>query len=524
MKALSLCLLAALVLANVATAQLGGLYTINPIAPTGGTNYTALADAVNDLLTQGVAAPCIFEIFDDGGPYTGSMPFLSNNVGWAPSTAVLVLGQWTGASATNRVTFRAATGESPVFDASSNSMGVFWNGADYVTLEGIEIINAPMDGVTLYSETQHGQALDPVIRRCKIHDCGAGGVVIYGNSQRPQNTVVENNFFWNLQMTNAGGFNSLARFGYVSGRRHDNSRVINNTFYVTTSVGGAFAVIGDTPSGGTNSHYAEISHNIIVKTSNTARPIFSFPLIGTTGIPALTDANCFWDTSGGPFSQGQVAAANLTAWQTATGQDANSFAFDPLLASPTTGALHLRALSPCINASAVPSGVMDDIDGESRLGQVPDVGADEYGAGCATAEFQVNTNLSTVTLDSVQATQCTGAVTTLPVNGAGTAVFSSIQVGLGWEIAIAPGPLVPLSSGAFASPAGQIVNIDIAGVGVIFLFGGGIPSFTSPYPGSLTLPFTAPGLPQTSCVLMANLDPSHPDGLVLSQSCQLVVQ
>ena len=67
MKALSLCLLAALVLANVATAQLGGLYTINPIAPTGGTNYTALADAVNDLLTQGVAAPCIFEIFDDGG-------------------------------------------------------------------------------------------------------------------------------------------------------------------------------------------------------------------------------------------------------------------------------------------------------------------------------------------------------------------------------------------------------------------------------------------------------------------------
>lgn len=513
-----------LLMVPAAAAQLGGLYTINPIAPTGGTNYTSLVDAVNDLMTQGVAAPCIFEIFDDGGPFTGSMPFASNNVTWNPSTAVLVLGQWAGASATNRVTFRAAAGESPVFDASSNSMGVFWNGADYVTLEGIEIINAPMDGVTFYSETQHGQVFGAVVRRCRIHDCGAAGVVIYGNSQRPQNTLVENNFFWNLQSTNAGGFNSLARFGYVSGRRHDNSRLINNTFYVTTSTGSNFCVVGDTPSGGTGSHFAEISNNVIVKTSNPSLPIYDFPMNGTMpAIPALIDANCYWDTSGGPFSAGQINAANFTAWQVASTLDANSFELDPLLVAPAMGDLHLTASSPCVNGSAVPSGVIDDIDGDPRLG-IPDIGADEFGAGCASAEYQVNSGLSTATLDGVQATSCMPAVTTRPVNTTVAAVFSSSNVGFGFEIVTAPGALISASAGAFVSPAGQLVNVDIAGAGVVFLFGGALPVFTTPFPGSITGNFTTPSTPQTKSIQMANLDPTHPDGMIFSQGAQLVVQ
>ncbi|MAE64314.1 MAG: hypothetical protein CMJ18_08570, partial [Phycisphaeraceae bacterium] len=84
----TLSLIAFIAIATVAPAQpLIGLYTINPLAPTIGTNYTSLTDAVNDLVAQGVSGPVIFDLFDDAGPYTTGMPFLSNNVSWAPSTA-----------------------------------------------------------------------------------------------------------------------------------------------------------------------------------------------------------------------------------------------------------------------------------------------------------------------------------------------------------------------------------------------------------------------------------------------------
>jgi hypothetical protein len=199
----------------------------------------------------------------DAGPFTESSPFVTANGQYPPSNAVLVLRDWPGASPVNRVTFRPAAGEAPVLDATGQAMGIFWGGADYVTVEGLDIANAIFDGISLYAETTHGVALDPIIRRCRIHDCGGGGVVVYGNSSMPVNTLIESNFFWGLQRTNAGAFNTTGRFGYVTTRRSTNTRVIHNTFLMDTGTGARCCAIGGNPGNATEQPFAEVSNNIV---------------------------------------------------------------------------------------------------------------------------------------------------------------------------------------------------------------------------------------------------------------------
>jgi hypothetical protein len=361
-------------------AQLSGTYTINAAGPATGTNFTSLTQATMNLETQGISGPVTFEIFDDGGPHRDSMPFSTLNATFGTSDAVLTLGTWPGAVAGRRVTFRAAAGEHPVLDATGRAMGVFWNGADDVTIEGLEIANATFDAVSIYSEAHHGQVFRAIIRRCRIHDCGGGGVVVHGNLPHPTDTLIENNFFWNLQLTNAGGFNTVARFGYVSARRTHGTVVIHNTFYVTTAVGSAFTVIGSLPGSYTETPFTEVSQNIIVKTVAPSRPIVSWPMLsGVTSMPLSQDGNCYHDLSQGLFAtfglNGQTVAGTRAAWTSATGLDAGSMDADPLLTSPATGDLHLNPGSPCIDAGARGL-VVDDIDGDAR--DIPDIGADEW--------------------------------------------------------------------------------------------------------------------------------------------------
>ncbi|HEX8069958.1 MAG TPA: Calx-beta domain-containing protein [Pyrinomonadaceae bacterium] len=73
---------------------------------------------------------------------------------------------------------------------------------------------------------------------------------------------------------------------------------------------------------------------------------------------------------------GGSARATLAAWQTGTGQDANSVAVDPLYTTTTAPAdLHLQSGSTLVNAGTA-VGVTTDIDGQTR-DAMPDIGADE---------------------------------------------------------------------------------------------------------------------------------------------------
>ncbi|RYE20550.1 MAG: PKD domain-containing protein, partial [Sphingobacteriales bacterium] len=68
---------------------------------------------------------------------------------------------------------------------------------------------------------------------------------------------------------------------------------------------------------------------------------------------------------------------SLSAWQTATTQDANSVNNNPSFRSATD--LHVKALSSSLDAKGVAiSGFTTDFDGQTRNSSTPDIGADEY--------------------------------------------------------------------------------------------------------------------------------------------------
>ena len=83
------------------------------------------------------------------------------------------------------------------------------------------------------------------------------------------------------------------------------------------------------------------------------------------------DYNNFYASSSTPFGSG---SSTLSAWQTASSQDANSVWGDPLFTSDND--LHVQGSSP--NNAGTALGVLTDIDGDTRSTTTPDMGADEY--------------------------------------------------------------------------------------------------------------------------------------------------
>lgn len=464
-----------LALAASSPAQMAGVYTINPTWPASSSNFTSLQGAVSALASGGVAGPCWFDVYDDAGPYVEVFPFTTASVVYAPSNAGLMFAQWTGVSATNRVTFRAAAGESPVIDATGLGMGVYWNGADYVTLEGFEVKGAAFDAISLYSEASVGQVFDAEITGCRIHDCGGAGVCIYGNTPNPTNTLVQNCFLWHLQTTNAGGFNTTARFGYISTRRAAGSRVIDNTFYIDTTAGTSFCAIGSYTSSAAEVTFAEVRNNVFVKVAGAGKPLFRFQTVSgaTNPVPLAQDANCYWDLTSSPLALYGVSAGStanlLLDWQTATGLDPTSIAQDPMLLDPANGDLHLGASSPCIVVLATGTGPTVDIDGQPRL--PIGIGADQFssatmssvGTGC------VGSN-GTPVLYSRQWPFLGNANFAVLANGGPIGAFNfmflslgvsatPIAIGAGCTVYLRPSSLVQFGGPATAGPDGSIGRI-----------------------------------------------------------------
>jgi hypothetical protein len=386
----SSCAAASLLVALSLPAQLVGTYTVNPTWPASGTNFVSLAAVHAALTTQGVGGPVTVALYDDAGPFTEANPFVAGAGTFSPETAVLVLGSYPGASASRRITFRPAAGERVVFDAAGRSMGVFWGGADYVTLQGIEIRHAIHDAISLYADGVHGIAQDPIIDGCRLHDCGGTGVTIYGNTPQPANTVVQNCVLWRLQLTNAGGFPTTGRFAYVTTRRTNGTRLLHNTFLADSGTGSSFAVIGAFPSGASEAPYAEISNNVVLKTAGAGKPILRFqsPNGSTALVPPVGESNLFFDLTASPFAlygpNAATTAATLADWQLATGKDLASLWTDPLLRDAAAHDAHLTAGSPARGASSVASPVGMDADRQPRTAP-GDVGADHYGSGDVTA-------------------------------------------------------------------------------------------------------------------------------------------
>ena len=85
----------------------------------------------------------------------------------------------------------------------------------------------------------------------------------------------------------------------------------------------------------------------------------------------------FVDGTGGVFGYYSAAVADLTAWQIASGMDANSVSGNPGYTSFDD--LHVLESQGLLDAKALYfASVPDDIDGDTRNATTPDIGADEY--------------------------------------------------------------------------------------------------------------------------------------------------
>jgi hypothetical protein len=156
---------------------------------------------------------------------------------------------------------------------------------------------------------------------------------------------------------------------------------------------------------------------------------------GTTPNPTgLTINNnvYFANGSGAVFGFfNSLDVANLAAWVTAVGQDANSLESNPQYLDPTnaTPDLHINpAVSTVIEGNGADVGVTDDFDGQTRSGLTPvDIGADAgnfMGVDLAAPAISYTPLANTTsTTNRALAAMITDAVSGVPTSGVGLPVI-----------------------------------------------------------------------------------------------------
>ena len=153
--------------------------------------------------------------------------------------------------------------------------------------------------------------------------------------------------------------------------------------------------------------------------------------------------NNYYASSTTPFGTG---SSTLSAWQTASSQDANSVWGDPLFVSTTD--LHVQGSSA--NNVGAALGVLTDIDGQTRSTTTPDIGADEYapltcfGATALNASNITNvgftatwTSNNSTTIGSQIRYRVAGTTSyTVATGGAATATLSGLTAGTVYEYSV----------------------------------------------------------------------------------------
>ena len=211
---------------------------------------------------------------------------------------------------------------------------------------------------------------------------GARGIHIY-TAVASSNVTVRNNFVWDVEATSDV---SSTYWGIGIGIEGTTSGVnvyFNNvnlygslTGYTSGTISAAFAVITSTAAA------LDVRDNIFVNTfdntNSTTDKAYSINSQAPNTSYTAINYNDYY-VSGTPGILGYLGAdqTTLAAWQTATGQDANSINDDPHYVSDTD--LHINtAYNTVSNNGQYLASVTTDIDGNTRSVTTPDIGADEY--------------------------------------------------------------------------------------------------------------------------------------------------
>ncbi len=264
----------------------------------------------------------------------------------------------------------------------------------------------------------------------------------------------------------------------------------NNTLY-SISIAGVATLIGSTPS-------TYLLTGLAVDSQGT---LWAIAFFGTGTLGTL-------DKTTGAF----------TVVQTTTVTGIQGMSFDPstgLLYGTNTNNSSLYQIDTNTGAAT--------LVGAHGAGVVFAKGLSFGNGSCLIPQYQVNSLASSFNLDLIFGTTCSPALRVATVGATVTANFASTNVGLGFELVLSAGMILPRNGGAIVTATNQLFAVDLAAPGLVFLNGGGAPEFGVPFPGPFGAQFLAPSGPLEMGGQMINLDAASAEGFTLSQPCRLRV-
>jgi len=331
----------------------------------GGANHFATPiAAANQAVLSHVNGAVTFNIYS--GTYNGqvNLPAIS------------------GINATNTITFQAASGQIPIITntvgtTQTDGNGFYLTGADYITIQNLEITNTVANGIFNTNagsdSSSHNRFVDNY-----IHDVGTSGDyqgIYFLNT--PDCEVAENEIradyngiklatsHRNLVANNMIYFAGLC--GIYESEGTDNSYYYNSLYQEMSPTA-------------TNNIYIYHGANITLKNNilfqNAGGAHYALSISGDfSSYPLTSDYNDFYAPSSyvGFYNGNRTTLAD---WQSATGQDAHSISANPNYVSSTD--LHVSEPSPAGYAGISIPGVLTDFDGETRKSPISDIGADEF--------------------------------------------------------------------------------------------------------------------------------------------------
>ena len=311
-------------------------------------------------------------------------------------------------------------------------------GSDMFAIVENNTINAGTYGIRVggSATSTYNHFSDVTIKKNNITLTGSTNYGIYLYAVDGNGATVENNM-----IASAGTGSVYGIYSYHSG----GVAYQHNTVNVTAGSATAGRACYFNASTSTSSFTADsntVNNNIFVNSGGGYA--FEASSSAPAGTHFTSDYNNFYATSTTPFGSG---SSTLSAWQTASSQDANSVWGDPLFVSATD--LHVQGAAP--NNAGTALGVLTDIDGDTRSTTTPDMGADEYvPLTCFGVSGLGAANISDVSFDATWSSNnsttigsqvryrlngSTGAYTVL-TGSTGTATISGLMASTSYDYSV----------------------------------------------------------------------------------------
>lgn len=432
---------------QAAAPSLGAYITNNTIANLNNTYVPAAANTSTHI--RGIWASSGRDSI--AGNTVRNLTVASNGTGTGSSASVIGIGNvssTTGSSYIRANTIHSLANNNST--AASYVSGIVYNGpttAGMIDRNLIHSLNSPstsalVNGINIVGATATYQ--NNMIRLGI--DASGTAIVTATNYNGILETAGTNNIWHNTVYIGGTGVNATpatSTYAFYNNATLTSTRSIRNNIFMNER----------SASSGTSKHYA-------IRMGGTTPPF--------TGL--TINNNIYRATGATTGVLGFINGADVTtlgAWQTASGQDANSLNANPCLNNPTAGTPNLH-LTDCSTAGSPADGVganvgvTDDYDQDVRVNLTPtDIGADAGNYGAVGADV----GLSALVTPAVP-TGCLTATETVSVTlknyGLTTIDFSTNNVTV---TVTATGPTGPyssnivISSGTLASNATQTVTL-----------------------------------------------------------------